>query len=148
MEKAHFYSEPFFMSSKYFMKFKLYTLIDITETGGRRGDDPVLVKQQQNYLTVVQTIGIRSNPEIEQSPKKEDINISKMGFGSEFKGIKTVWSLDFSFGLNQEHNIDDLIKDFDLVPVIGGLTEGIELEDWVFRTADPRYKNIVFVKAE
>jgi hypothetical protein len=136
------------MSIKYFMKFKLYSLIDITETGGRRGDDPRLVKQQQNYLTVIQTIGIRANPEIVRSPKTETINVSKLGFGSEFRGNKPVWILDFEFGLNQEHSIEDLESDFELVPIIGGLDENIEVEDWVFRTSDPRFKNIVFVKED
>jgi hypothetical protein len=136
------------MTVKYFMKFKLYTLIDITETGARRGDDSVLVKQQQNYLTVLQTIGIRSNPEIDQPPKKEVVNLSKIGFGSEFKGTKPVWTLDFSFGLNQYHSVEDLEEDFELVPVIGGLEEKIEIEDWVFRSRDARLKNIVFLKQE
>ncbi len=128
------------------MKFKLYTLIDITETGARRGEDPLKVKQQQNFLTVVQTIGIRANPEIQTSPTVEKMNLTKMNFGSEFKGTKNVWCLEFGFGLNQYHTLEQLVHDFDLVPVIGDLTEQIKPDDWVFRSTDNLRKNIFFVK--
>jgi hypothetical protein len=127
------------------MRFKLYTLIDITATGARRGDDPILVKQQQNYLTVIQTIGIRANPEIGHNPTMQTMQLNKLNFGSEFKGTKNVWVLDFEFGLNQTHTVDLLESDFDLVPVIGELTETVKPEDWVFRTTDPKHKNIYFV---
>jgi len=126
------------------MKFKLYTLIDITSTGARRGDTPKLVKQQQNYLTVVQTIGIRSNPEIDQPPRMIPMNLNKLNFGSNFKGIKNVWSLEFTFGLNQSHTIEFLESDFNFVPVIGELEENTKPEDWVFRTTDPQHKNLYF----
>lgn len=130
------------------MRFKLVTLIDITATGARRGDDYALIKQQQNYLTVMQTIGIRSNPEISNPPKKQSIDISNLGFGSEYTGEHTVWSLDFNFGLNQSHDLDMLNIDFDLVPVIGELDETITIEDWVFRTTDGVLRNIVFTLIE
>ena len=136
------------MTDKYNMRFKLLTLIDITATGARRGDDYMQVKQQQNYLTVMQTIGIRSNPEILNPPKPQSIDISNLGFGLQHSGEHTVWSLDFNFGLNQSHNLDMLNTDFDLVPVIGGLGETITIEDWVFRTTDPLLRNIVFTLVE
>ena len=44
------------------MNFNLFTKVDITKTNARRGDDPFKMKQQQNYLTVLQTIGLRVNP--------------------------------------------------------------------------------------
>lgn len=136
------------MTDKYIMRFKLLTLIDITATGARRGDDYMQVKQQQNYLTVVQTIGIRSNPEIVNLPKKQTLDVTTLGFGSTYTGEKTVWSLDFVFGLNQSHNLEMLVTDFDLVPVIGELDEDITIEDWVFRTADDSLRNIVFTLIE
>ena len=136
------------MTDKYIMRFKLLTLIDITATGARRGDDYMQVKQQQNYLTAVQTIGIRSNPEIANFPKKQVMDVSMSGFGTAYTGEKTVWSLDFSFGLNQSHELDMLKTDFDLVPVIGDLDEDIQIEDWVFRTNDAVLRNIVFTLIE
>ena len=136
------------MTDKYNMRFKLLTLIDITATGARRGDDYMLIKQQQNYLTVVQTIGIRANPEIITAPKKQLMDVSKLEFGSEYTGEKTVWSLDFNFGLNQSHTLEMLNTDFDLVPVIGELYEDTKIEDWVFRTTDDLLRNIVFTLIE
>lgn len=127
------------------MRFKLYTLIDITETGARRGDDARMVKQHQNYLTAVQTIGIRANPEITKKPFVQQMQLSKLNFGSEYKGLKNVWCLEFNFGLNQTHSTELLESDFDFVPVIGDLDESIKPEDWVFRSTDPKYKNIIFV---
>lgn len=127
------------------MRFKLYTLIDITATGARRGDDPKLVKQQQNYLTVVQTIGIRANPEIVHNPIMQPMQLGKLQFGSEFKGTKNVWCLDFTFGLNQSHEIELLESDFDFVPIIGELEENAKPEDWIFRSTDDKHKNIFFV---
>ena len=46
------------------MRFIIHTLVDITETGSRRGEDPKQYRQQQNFLTVMQTIGLRVNPDI------------------------------------------------------------------------------------
>ena len=40
-----------------------------------------------------------------------------------------------------------LEKDFDLVPVISGLDETIEINNNVFRTTDKKAKNIVIQKA-
>ena len=45
------------------------TLVDITETGARRGEDPLAYRQQQNFLTVLQTIGLRTNIEYSSGPK-------------------------------------------------------------------------------
>jgi hypothetical protein len=127
------------------MKFQLHTLVDITCTGARRGDDHRLIKQQQNYLTVIQTIGIRANPEILKPPTFGPTNINRMGFGSAYRGVRMIWSLEFGFGLNQTHSLEQLLTDFDFVPVIGDLTENTRMEDWVFRTRDAKHRNIVFL---
>jgi len=118
--------------------FELFTVVDITETGARRGDPKLLEHQQQNYLTVMNTIGLRANPTIIKSPYLVDENIK---FG---KGIsaKKVWRMVFNieYGI---HSIDMLKLDFDLVPFIKELTEDAVLDDPVFRT-DVDSSNIVF----
>jgi len=43
------------------MKFTLTTVVDITETRARRGEDKKQVNQQANYNTMFQTIGLRVN---------------------------------------------------------------------------------------
>lgn len=129
------------------MKFQLQTLIDITNTGARRGDNELLYQQQQNYLTAVQTISLRANPIIEQKPYCKKINLKNLGFGSEYKNSHFVWYLDFEFE-SDFHNLDFLNKDFDLVPIIKGLKETANLEIQAFLTNDIKYKNINFVQIE
>ena len=51
------------------MRFIIHTLVDITETGSRRGEDPKQYRQQQNFLTVMQTIGLRVNPTYVKAPE-------------------------------------------------------------------------------
>jgi len=118
--------------------FELFTVVDITETGARRGDPKLLEHQQQNYLTVMNTIGLRANPTIIKSPYLVEENIK---FG---KGIsaKKVWRMvfDIEYGI---HSVDMLKLDFDLVPFIKELTEDAVLGDPVFRTNIDR-SNIVF----
>ena len=118
--------------------FELFTVVDITETGARRGDPKLLEHQQQNYLTVMNTIGLRANPTIIKSPYLVDENIK---FG---KGIsaKKIWRMvfDIEYGI---HSVDMLKLDFDLVPFIKELTEDAVIDDPVFRT-DINSSNIVF----
>lgn len=118
--------------------FELFTVVDITETGARRGDLKLLEHQQQNYLTVMNTIGLRANPTIIKSPYLVDENIK---FG---KGIsaKKIWRMvfDIEYGI---HSVDMLKLDFELVPFIKELTEDAVIDDPVFRT-DINSSNIVF----
>jgi hypothetical protein len=118
--------------------FELFTVVDITETGARRGDPKLLEHQQQNYLTVMNTIGLRANPIIIKSPYLVDENIK---FG---KGIsaKKIWRMvfDIEYGI---HSVDMLKLDFELVPFIKELTEDAVIDDPVFRT-DINSSNIVF----
>jgi hypothetical protein len=44
------------------MRFIIKALFDITETRCRKGDNLAKVRQQQNYLSVINTIGLRVNP--------------------------------------------------------------------------------------
>ena len=67
------------------MKFTLKTVVDITETKARRGENPKKVNQQANYNTMFQTLGLRINPEpIELRTEITDVN--GIGFGNSIKG--------------------------------------------------------------
>ncbi len=105
------------------MIFNMFTLIDITETHARRGDDRFRIYQQQNYQSVIQTIGIRANPiVIDSSNDVQDI--SKMPFG--YKGNHKLWKLRFEFDLTDAHSVEQLIEDMDMIPIIPGLDETIK----------------------
>lgn len=135
------------MTDKYVMRFQLLTLVDITRTNARRGDDPYLQKQQQNYLTALQTISLRANPIISSPPVCEEKSIKGLGFGSAYTGKQRVWRLNFSFESEEQHNLEYLVQDFNYVPIIDNLDETAKFGDAAFITASNN-TNIVFVKLE
>jgi hypothetical protein len=130
------------------MRFQLLTLIDITQTRARKGDDSFLQKQQQNYLTAIQTISMRANPEIRTTTSCDDRDITGLGFGTLYKGNHRVWKLNFNFEFDNSHSIDTLKFDFNLVPVIKNLNETVDLEDAAFITSSEELNNIVFLNLD
>tara|TARA_B110000858_G_scaffold13498_1_gene13689 strand:+ start:147 stop:539 length:393 start_codon:yes stop_codon:yes gene_type:complete len=125
------------------MKFKLTTIIDITQTLARRGDNKKLVNQQANYNTMIQTIGLRVNIN-PNSCKVEVANIKGLGFGDTFKGKHRYWEFTFDVEAEDALTLDMLVTDFDLVPVITNLDETTLFGTKVFRTKQPNDTNIVF----
>lgn len=126
------------------MKFCLQTLVDITETKARRTDeDKFAYKQEANFQTVLQTIGLRVNIFYDESPSCEEIALGKIGFGDKYKGKHKVWR--FVFGIEYEDGLtlDMLNDDFNLIPIILGLNETAKLEQAVFRTT-PKDRNVIF----
>ena len=126
------------------MRFKLYTLIDITETGARRGEDPKLYRQQQNFLTVMQTIGLRVNPTYIKSPQVIKDVTSKYNLGSKYKNKQNIWEYVFDIDYQDALDINTLNNDFDLIPIITGLNETVSFENDVFITKNPSINNIFF----
>ena len=123
-------------------RFKLYTLVDITQTNARRGDDVFNWNQQQNFLTVLQTIGMRVNPTVEKQP---ELVKDFPKFGSKYKDAKQAWCLDFAIEYQGAIDIEMLNSDFDLVPFISNLNEQVKFKNSVFRTSGTE-TNIVFVE--
>ena len=127
------------------MRFKLHTLVDITETNTRRGEDPIGYRQQQNYLTVMQTIGLRVNPTYVMPPETIKEIPSKLGLGKVYKTKQTVWKYTFDVEYEAALDIETLENDFDLIPIIGGLQESVVLEIPHFITKNPDKNNINFI---
>jgi len=127
---------------------KVYTLIDITETKQHKSNsmDNIAINQQANFMTFVQTLTLRTNIYFDQSPTVEKIStakLKKLGFGEDYKGSHHVWTLECKIDEGQEFpNPIDLLKDFDLVPVVSGLNETIKINNNVFR-AQGKQQNIV-----
>ena len=126
------------------MRFKLYTLVDITETGARRGDDPKRYRQQQNFLTVMQTIGLRVNPTYVSNPQVIKEIPSKLGLGSEYKSKQSIWDYTFEIDYENALDVDTLTGDFDLVPIITELDETVKFKNAHFSTKNTAFKNIYF----
>jgi hypothetical protein len=126
------------------MKFRLETLIDITETRARRqGDDKFAYKQEANFQTILQTIGMRVNIEYQNSPTFEEIIASKNPFNDKYKGKQMLWTFEFNVEYEDALTLEMLEGDFDLIPIITGLNETIELNKALFKTTG-KDTNILF----
>jgi hypothetical protein len=132
------------------MEYKLYTLVDITHTGQHRTEPgkEALRWKEQNFQTVLQTLGIRSNISYTNTPIASEVNGRLVGFNTD--KIIRVWRFDFSTDREHVYELNDnpvgaLIKDFTLVPYISGLDEAMTQKYAVFNPEDPG-KNIAFFK--
>jgi len=126
------------------MRFRIQTLIDITETGQHRGPDRLAMNQQANLNSVIQVIALRANPTPLKITQHTD-SMSNMKFGSNYKGKHAYWEFEFEIEYG-ETTLDYLIDDFHLVPVITGLNNTAEINIAVFDTKDSKTKNTVFEK--
>ena len=133
-------------------RFTVHTLVDITETKKYRHthDDSVGKYQQQNFLSLIQTIGMRANPLYLSSPTVDTRNMNDCQFGNKFKGNHKVWS--FSFSIEHEDAFNDgtiptglLVKDLHFVPIIVGLEETAEFTHSVFDTQTDSDRNMEIV---
>jgi len=132
------------------MDYKLYTLVDITHTGQHRSESgkETLRWKEQNFQTLLQTLGIRANISFTNGPMATEVSGRIVGFDTD--EIIRVWRFDFNTDRDDlyEANGDPvgfLIEDFTLVPYIAGLDERMEQQYAVFNPEDPG-KNIVFFK--
>jgi hypothetical protein len=127
------------------MKFELETLIDITETRAKFDKNNPDWHRQQNFITIISTLGLRVNPVVEKSPVIEEVaSLSGKGFGSRYKGNNCIWKLEFIIDQEDAHSVEMMINDFNLVPVITNLSETVNLKSSVFDTMSKTDKNIIF----
>lgn len=122
--------------------FELTTLVDITKTNARRGEDKIAYGQQQNYMSVVQTLGLRTNVEVSDPVFKRQ---KATGFGSDYANKNlNVWRCIVTVEQDQSTSLEAMVQDFDLVPIVQHLKETIQVEDALFRTSDAKKCNILF----
>jgi len=132
------------------MDYKLYTLVDITHTGQHRTETgkESLRWKEQNFQTLLQTLGIRANVSFTNSPIATEVSGRIVGFDTD--EIIRVWRFDFNTDRDDLYEtkgdpVGFLIEDFTLVPYIAGLDERMEQQYAVFNPEDPG-KNITFFK--
>jgi len=132
--------------------YKLYTLVDITNTKQYRNEigKEKLKLQEQNFQTIIQTTGIRSNINYFNAPAMIEIKGELIGFNTD--EIIRVWRFDFytehkDLFKYQNDEVGYLKYDFNSVPFISGLDEMIEQNYNVFITDEnSKAKNIIFKK--
>jgi hypothetical protein len=134
------------------MDYKLYTLVDITHTGQHRNEQgkEQLRWKEQNFQTVLQTIGIRANITFKSKPEMLEVGGKTIGFNTA--EVIRVWRFDFSTERenlfeNEGDPIGYLKDDFELVPYITGLDELLEQNYAVFTTRGTS-PNIIFYEKE
>jgi hypothetical protein len=133
------------------MEYKLYTLVDISHTGQHRNEPGKEQNRwrEQNFQTVLQTLGIRANVSFQNKPVMTEVKGKTVVFDTD--EIIRVWRFDFNTERedspfqNNSDPIGYLKDDFHLVPYISGLGELMEQNYAVFNTTDPG-SNIVFHK--
>lgn len=130
------------------MRYTIYTTVDITNTEQYRnisGQETDRWKEQ-NFQTVLQTLGMRANISFSKKPELMTVAGSVVGFKTN-KIIK-VWVFEFEvereylFG-DSNNTVSFLINDFEGVPYISGLDESMEQNYAVFVT-DGDARNIIF----
>ena len=130
------------------MDYKLYTLVDITHTGQYRSEpgQEELRYKEQNFNTVIHTLGLRSNIWYPHGPVMLEVRGSLVGFATD--DILRVWRFDWRTERDNLYLKDGdptgfLRDDFHLVPYIKGLDERMEQTYAMFVT-DEANSNIVF----
>ncbi len=132
------------------MQYKLYTTVDITNTGQYRTElgKEHLRWKEQNFQTILQTLGIRANVSFTEKPVVSEMRGSLVGFNTD--EIVRVWRFDFNtereFLFEKDNDpIGLMLEDFEGIPYISGLDECMEQNYNVFVT-DGAARNIIFVK--
>ena len=130
------------------MDYKLYTLVDITHTGQSRNEcgKEDLHYKEQNFNTVLQTLGLRSNIWYAHGPIVMEVKGSLVGFDTS--RIIRVWRFDWrtdqdELYLSNGDPVAFLKQDFHLIPYINGLDERMEQHYAMFVTS-PYNSNIIF----
>lgn len=130
------------------MDYKLYTLVDITHTGQHRNElgKEDLHCKEQNFNTVIHTLGLRSNIWYAHGPLAMEVRGSLVGFNTS--NVIRVWRFDWrterdNLYLEGDDPVSFLKQDFNLVPYIQGLDERMDQHYAMFVTSDHNC-NIVF----
>lgn len=126
------------------MRFQIITLVDITETGARRGAAaPLEYQQESNFQTIIQTAGLRTNISYTHAPTAQMAAVGKLGFADKYKGKHMLWTFTFDVEQDSAVSLIMLEQDFDLVPILTKLSETAKFDRSILRTLTEE-RNIIF----
>jgi len=123
------------------------TLIDITETGVIKGAGQGR-DQQRNWETVLQLLGLKTQPLIITSPVCFiNENLEYFEFGEFYQGSHSVWAFQFRGERDDFYAVDQLEEDFEQTPIVLGLEETARFMLPIFHSYGT-LKNIYFIQKE
>lgn len=136
------------------MVIEILTLVDITKTNVTRPTQgsQIEIDQNRNFITLSQCTELRSIMSYVDPPSVENIDITRFGFGTNYKGKQRLWTFRFIpdrsgvYRDNDGNDIGLLLDDIHAVPVIKNLTESINMDIAIFDLKDNKNKNTI-VKA-
>ena len=110
--------------------FQGYSLVDITATGMVRStnDETADRHQQRNWETVLQCMGLRTQPQHIQKPRINEIELDRLQFGDFYSGVHRVWTWSWAVEGAGVYDLPGkplggLQQDFEQVPIITYLEE-------------------------
>jgi hypothetical protein len=110
--------------------FQGFSLVDITATGVTRSNMPDNIQrnQQRNWETVMQCMGLRTQPQNIQIPTITFEAMKKYEFGDFYCGEQKIWNWYWTVEREDIYDLKDkqlggLQLDFEQVPIITGLQE-------------------------
>lgn len=124
------------------MQIIITTLVDITSNGARKNEDKFKWYQEQNFLTLGQTLQLRTRILDQTTPIMEQRYPTEFGdYFKQLNEMQNIWEITFQV---KGHSEQGLMEDFDWVPMIPNLNESVVFEKCYFTTKDPIFKNINF----
>lgn len=128
----------------------IFSLIDITKSDVLLGNSKER-KQQINWETVLQSIGLRAQPLEIRNFNTFNGDMSKFQFGKNYNGNHKVWTFAFSTEHRFVFDINNVIlgglkSDINNVPMIFGLNETINPEIHAFNSIDFKLKNFHVIR--
>jgi hypothetical protein len=87
---------------------------------------------------------LRVNPTYVKAPEVVKEVPSKLGLGTSYKTKQSVWKYVFDMEYEGALDIETLVNDFDLIPIITQLDETAKFENAHFITKNTALTNISF----
>jgi hypothetical protein len=139
-------------------EYRIHTLVDITDNGNLRQQFPFKTKNEQviddkhslamardqnsNFDTMIQILQMRGNITWEVPPQKIELPIpGNYNFGSYYEGQHNTWHFQFFTEQSGVYGdigdpTENLVEDFNLVPVITDCTNTAHMPIQTFVTQD------------
>jgi hypothetical protein len=125
--------------------------VDITPTGiiSSNSKNTFAYNQQQNYNTLVQSIGLRTQLYNISVSSVEAQDVVELCFGNRFQGLHTVWQIEFATEHTDVYRKADnyvhfLEQDCEGVAFTSNLNETVTFAENCFETVRPDIVNLRF----